>query len=277
MRELNKNYVYDLSELTSEELKEVWMYLTKTDDDWGDCKYEEMISYQKTDMLSFNKYNWEWDNTIKSEEATNAKELFYTLENIQVDCRDLTEEQIKEMADIFERAGYNPFHINEKSNLEVKKPYLFLKPLGCNKFIVGVENKNKTTITYDKFMELFGDKLPPYKKASLKWSYSTLLGGAIETKEHHSKELTKEILQAMETLKQQLQKAEAEVKRLKEAIEESKIKIGDWCTFWNHDKSKSIIAKFQGSKFACITSGDYFLNCEKITDPVLLESLNRLF
>lgn len=79
------------------------------------------------------------------------------------------------------------------------------------------------------------------------------------------------------SLEQQLQKAEAEVKRLREAIEDSKIKIGDWCTFWNHDKSKSIIAKFQGNKFACLTSGDYFLNCEKITDSTLLESLNRLF
>ena len=39
----------------------------------------------------------------------------------------------------------------------------------------------------------------------------------------------KEILQPMDlTLEQQLQKAEAEVKRLKEAIEDSRIKAGDW-------------------------------------------------
>ena len=78
------------------------------------------------------------------------------------------------------------------------------------------------------------------------------------------------------TLTEQLQKAEAEVKRLKEAIEDSKIKEGDWCTFWDYDKSKFIIAKFQGNKFACITSGDYFLNCEKITDPELISKLNEL-
>lgn len=78
-----------------------------------------------------------------------------------------------------------------------------------------------------------------------------------------------------ETLQQQLQKAEAKVKRLREAIEDSKIKVGDWCKFWNHDKSKFIIVKFQGNKFACIISGDYFLNCEKITNPQLIELLEQ--
>lgn len=79
------------------------------------------------------------------------------------------------------------------------------------------------------------------------------------------------------TLTEQLQKAEAEVKRLKEAIEDSKIKEGEWCRFWNYDKSDFIIAKFQGkNKFAC-TSGNYFFNCEKITDSVLLENLNKMF
>lgn len=77
----------------------------------------------------------------------------------------------------------------------------------------------------------------------------------------------------VDTLEQQLEKAKAEVKRLEKAIEDSKIKDGDWCTFWNHDKSKFIIAKFQGNKFACLTSGDYFLNCEKITNPQLIELL----
>src|SRR5690606_22092214 len=104
--------------------------------------------------------------------------------------------------------------------------------------------------TYDKFMELFT--------------------GSVEV-------LNEEKYIADLTLKQQLQKAEAEVKRLRKAIEDSKIKNGDWCTFWDHDKNKFIIAKYQGNKFVCMTTGDYLLNCEKITDPDLLESLNKLF
>lgn len=86
----------------------------------------------------------------------------------------------------------------------------------------------------------------------------------------------KQILQPMETLQQKEQRLLKELQQVKQQIEDSKIKEGDWCIFWNHDKSKSIIAKFQGSKFACITSGDYFLNCQKITDLYLLKRLNKL-
>lgn len=61
------------------------------------------------------------------------------------------------------------------------------------------------------------------------WSCATLQ--STENKTEVTIQQLKEILQPMEStefLQQQLEKAEAEVKRLKEAIEDNKIKIGDW-------------------------------------------------
>lgn len=76
-----------------------------------------------------------------------------TLENVQVDCTELTKEQVKEMASVFENNGYESYHDLE-TTLQVKKPYTFIKEhSGC--YIVGVKSIKKTTITYEKFMELF--------------------------------------------------------------------------------------------------------------------------
>lgn len=94
MKELDKTKVYDLSELTSEELNNVWKYLKKTDEHWYTCPLEEVLNQSKTDRLLFDKHNWGWCNVSKP--TANAKELFYTLKNVQVDCRGLTEEAHKE-------------------------------------------------------------------------------------------------------------------------------------------------------------------------------------
>ena len=67
-----------------------------------------------------------------------------------------------------------------------------------------------------------------------------------------------------ETLEKRLQKAEAEVKRLQEAIENIKIKDGDWvyCSFGEY------IFKY--------THGRTLSDLKKITDPELISKLNEL-
>ncbi len=130
MRELDKTKIYDLSELTSEELDKLFK---------GTYCYEEHKSLK---YYAFEHDSWCITN-IASEKLkiTNAKELFYTLENIQVDCRELTKEQIKEMAYVFEEFGF------KKGS--VIRSY--------TKLYYNSENI-KTTITYEKFMELFADQ-----------------------------------------------------------------------------------------------------------------------
>lgn len=139
MKELNKNCVYSLEDLTSEEKKELLEPLN-------------LIGIKKANYLSFGEpFGWVL-GTFHNKETHNAKELFYTLENIQVDCRELSEDQIKEMADVFEKAGYKV----DTDNLYVRKNYKFLKySKGCNTVWVYLVGDNKTTITYQKFMELF--------------------------------------------------------------------------------------------------------------------------
>lgn len=84
------------------------------------------------------------------------------------------------------------------------------------------------------------------------------------------------------TLEQQLQKAEAEVKRLQSLIEEeNKPKVGDVCKFWNDSKNSFIIGVLQtihpGCKHKYETIYDcQFPNCEKITDQELINKLNEL-
>ena len=156
MRDLNEKHVYDLSELTNEELREVLLWLKYNDGDWIDCPFEEMIQYQKTDRLCFNGINWGWDHTTKKPTA-NAKELFYTLENVQVDCSNETEERIKEMADVFEKSGFDMGSLYKTGN------FCYLNDNNNNFCFVGEYFDNKTTITYEKFMELFGSEESNFK------------------------------------------------------------------------------------------------------------------
>ena len=76
----------------------------------------------------------------------------------------------------------------------------------------------------------------------------------------------------VETLQQRLKKAEAEVKRLKEAIEDSEIKVGDWVK-----RTREGLELFKADK-----THDYrYINSEKhlyqkITDQELINKLNEL-
>ena len=157
MRALDKTKVYDLSELTSEEKGVLLKHLQNTSKNgWTDIN-----NFKNKRLAYFTEFdnNGEWLTTTKPS-TTNAKELFYTLENVQVDCSELSEEQVKEMADVCENLGYKPFHSSIKTNLNVERQYLYFK-LHENKYTVGINNDLKTTITYSKFMELFAESIQP--------------------------------------------------------------------------------------------------------------------
>lgn len=140
MRKSDKNKVYNLSELTSEELQEVYKIV-----------FEPTRRYKS---LEFSDGSWGFNNS-KEKNRTNAKELFYTLENIQVDCSNETKKRIKEMADIFEKYGYK---IWDNKNALKKDSNLFLDVGMGNEVYLNFKKEDKTTISYEKFMELFGNK-----------------------------------------------------------------------------------------------------------------------
>lgn len=82
----------------------------------------------------------------------------------------------------------------------------------------------------------------------------------------------------VETLQEKEQRLLKELEEVRKEIEDSKIKVGDWCKFWDGDEDKFLISKLQENIYnSYLASNKHFLNCEKITDSALLLSLNKLF
>ena len=80
MRELNKKYVYSLEDLTDEEYRILYNWLLENDKGW------EVVSFKcfknNNQGINLKRFNDYWG--MCSQKAThNAKELFYTLENVQ--------------------------------------------------------------------------------------------------------------------------------------------------------------------------------------------------
>lgn len=140
MREPNKNFVYSLEELTSEEFKVLNEYLTNNEEaKWNYMTFNALKNVSFYTLYWCNDLGWCLDNVTKIP-THNAKELFYTLENIQVDLKGLTGEDIINISNIiYNKKGTRPTLTN-------------------NGYIIYNFQSNKTTITYNKFMELFGNK-----------------------------------------------------------------------------------------------------------------------
>lgn len=105
-----------------------------------------------------------------TKEMVNAKELFYTLENIQVDCRYLTNDQIDEIADVFKKDEYRI------GSLFLMDEYCFIRQNAGKYCLVTTKDKNKTKITYEKFMELFA---PQCGKEEVKHAHYDNTNGSI--------------------------------------------------------------------------------------------------
>ena len=180
--------------------------------------YNTWIAYEFiTDywVLSSNNHSLDKKTEVTIEqlkEILKPMEEVLTLENVKVDCRGLTGKEIIKISDIiYNKKGTRP-------------------ELTANGYIVHGHQPMRTIISYEKFMELFGNK---------------------------------------EILEQQLKKAEAEVKRLKEAIEDSKIKIGDWVKYNNN-----LVIKVEEDKHdlgVLNESKEY----KKITNPELIKLLEQ--
>jgi len=80
-----------------------------------------------------------------------------TLENIQVDCTDLTAEQIEEMKRVVVDNGFELWNNPEAFNIDIYKGWKYLLHY-LGDFYITCDDKNKTTITYDRFIELFNIK-----------------------------------------------------------------------------------------------------------------------
>ena len=224
---LTKENVYiNLQGKSKEELTDLWEFLKENNQE----TYNSGIKSFLYDFYNKDTYNLgiefdknQWIGSLNDENKTTVtieqlKEILkpmeevLTLENVKVDCRGLTGKEIIKISDIiYNKKGTRP-------------------ELTANGYIVHGHQPMRTIISYEKFMELFGNK---------------------------------------EILEQQLKKAEAEVKRLKEAIEDSKIKIGDWVKYNNN-----LVIKVEEDKHdlgVLNESKEY----KKITNPELIKLLEQ--
>lgn len=165
MKELNKNYVYSLEDLTSEEKNQLLEKLIALDSAWnGEASRLQLFSSKYLYFSNTYKPNGEWLVTREmyytNKEIVNAKELFYTLENVQVDCRELTEEQIDKLVNVYEsnnipktKSSYDREYVKGIRN------FIMRNYNGCHWF--SDKEIKFNTITYEKFMELFSE--PQYE------------------------------------------------------------------------------------------------------------------
>src|SRR5690606_14873824 len=117
MKDLDKTKVYDLTELNNAELQQVLDFLCTEDKGWLRITFKNISEVLEDVRLTYaSDHGWMW---VGQEPTANAKELFYTLENIQVNCRYFTYEQIKEMADVFEINGFKYYKNDEKESLRI--------------------------------------------------------------------------------------------------------------------------------------------------------------
>lgn len=153
MNKLDENKIYYLGDLNKEQAGELFDYIKTVgvNNGWDDRGIFISSDIHLGVLLYFNGNSWTW-NYDKNAPTTNALELFYNLDNIQVDCKGLSKEQIKEMAEVIVLNGRRIYPTNDA--LEVDKDCEYFQSY-YSAFGVFSESYNKTTITYEKFMELF--------------------------------------------------------------------------------------------------------------------------
>lgn len=133
-----------------------------------DAESEGLFNYNDYPYLKFDTDANYWVTSDYKSERTSiniemldkilsqsASEVKLTLENIQVDCTNESEENIKQMANIFNKAEYRYYNDDESYALKVmfEGKYLYLED--DNEILLDQKDENKTIITYEKFMELF--------------------------------------------------------------------------------------------------------------------------
>lgn len=147
---LDKSKVYSLEDLTRDQFRKLYGWLLENDNGWQYVSFEHWKNNKES--LKYSGSSWAM---YPVEPTTNAKELFYTLKNVQIDCRKLSKKQIENIEEVFENNDYSVGIIN------LINSHYFFRYNGENYVFVGKDRTDDGfhTITYEKFMELFGTKV----------------------------------------------------------------------------------------------------------------------
>lgn len=129
--------------------------------------------------------------------------------------------------------------------------------------------------------KLFRDDLDDFLTHSIIWrflefDYTSWCFSDSKKNTEVTIEQLKDILKP--NLQKQLENAKKYVERIEKLImEENSSKIGEWCRFWDDDKSDLCIGRlrfiYDTHTYKYLTSNVKFENCEKITNPELIKLL----
>lgn len=150
MRNPDINKVYYLEHLIKKQRKKLFKNV-------GIEHSKYMIKKSKY-FLAFIDGSWGiYDFNKGFKPTTNAEELFYTLENVQVDCTDETKERIDEL---FEVVRSKDFQTRLDALTNEGKYVFFRKEFTGHKFGILEHYDEFKTITFEKFIELFSERFP---------------------------------------------------------------------------------------------------------------------
>lgn len=154
IKDLDRNEVYDLTEIKKDAVKfdllKEWL---RENDNWNS---DNLLGLDDTLDLFYSMEfrGWYHDGELKPTKC--ALTLFdLDITDYQVDCSELSSEQIGELCDIFKLTGRKL--IITIDALDISNKYKYFRTY-YNDFGIFEINLNKIIITYEKFIELFGGK-----------------------------------------------------------------------------------------------------------------------
>src|SRR5690606_13083716 len=164
LKELDKSKVYDLRDLNEEQLEMIYKHLQKVDRSWEECCFNDFkdIFKHHTNKLIFHDCTWFSSNSL-FENVVSAIELFEEIPpitEVQVDCSNLTKEQIEKMVEIVEKNGYEIATNISAMLVDGRFKYLKFNDR-CNIWLIGSDKSwfsKVTTITYDQFLTYYGEE-----------------------------------------------------------------------------------------------------------------------
>lgn len=268
---LTKEQVYiNLQGKTKEELADLWNFLNKS----GGNQFRETISdflynYNGWIAYEFSDDVWQFSSSQSLNGKTEVtieqlKEIIKPMEN-----KEPKSNELKALLEIYYSCRNKHTLINKDDIFKkydcINSEYMSVCLKEYN--LINLKGRRSKWISSkpDEYMaDNFLIFVKDYIKTKNKKQYLERKGNIIET-----------------SITEQLQKAEAEVKRLQSLIEEeNKPKIGDWCRFYDDKKTKFSISKLNkidgDIRFSYETStGAYYNYAEKITNKELIKLLEN--
>lgn len=157
IKDLDRNEVYGLEEIKKDAVKfdalKEWL---RNNDNWNSDNLPGLDDALDL-FYSMEFRGWYHDSELKITKcALTLFELDVT--DYQVDCSELSKEQIEEMAEAVKSKGYKVWGYKYALCVNIMNDDIFFADNGGGEFFINFKQDYKTTITYDKFIELFGEK-----------------------------------------------------------------------------------------------------------------------